>query len=248
MQSTGPMSCTLNGNKVSGTQIPFARLLLLGFALVVTLARPTLADESPVPGKEESFEANSAEASDASDDSGGSAICWRDQSGFIFSLPPDWFNDREVAGQLGLCAIGFLNGSGFHDATAVMYPQTFSAQLGQTAEAQADNAAEIAKNAFSLRPGGEAMRISPGEPLTTRNGLRAEIRLFDDGPPPTAFEAAAYILHEDVVFTVVLSSQTRQGREQAMPAFHDAVRNVIALEVQTRRLKAMSIQLAPTRK
>jgi len=158
-------------------------------------------------------------------------LCYRDTAAFVVSPPTGWANDSEVMRALGLCAMFAPLGSTYNDAEAVLYPNMATA-AGKNVEESADFQAEWVRNTFTDKPGGENIQVRRGEGFKTEQGLDVAIRLYDHGPPPNEWEAAAYLQHDGQLLMLVLSAREQNLRDAALPQLEEAARKVIRLEME----------------
>ena len=158
-------------------------------------------------------------------------LCYRDTAAFVISPPTGWANDSEVMRALGLCAMFAPLGSTYNDAEAVLYPNMATA-AGKNVEESADFQAEWVRKTFTDKPGGENIQVRRGEGFKTEQGLDVAIRLYDHGPPPNEWEAAAYLQHDGQLLMLVLSAREQNLRDAALPQLEEAARKVIRLEME----------------
>jgi hypothetical protein len=158
-------------------------------------------------------------------------LCYRDAAAFVVSPPTGWANDSEVMRALGLCAMFAPLGSTYNDAEAVLYPNMATA-AGKSVEESADFQAGWIHKTFADKPGGENIQVRRGEGFKTEQGLDVAIRLYDHGPSPNEWEAAAYLQHDGQLLMLVLSAREQSLRDAALPQLEEAARKVIRLEME----------------
>ena len=158
-------------------------------------------------------------------------ICYRDTAAFVVSPPMGWANDSEVMRALGLCAMFAPVGSTYNDAEAVLYPNMATA-AGKNLEESVDLQAEWIRKTLADKPGGENIQVRRGEGFKTEQGLDVAIRLYDQGPSPNEWEAAAYLQHDGQLLMLVLSAREQKFRDVALPRLEEAARKVIRLDVE----------------
>jgi hypothetical protein len=172
-------------------------------------------------------------------ESPGGVICWRGESGFAIGLPKGWRDEPGAAQHFDVCFMAIPDGINFNDSPVILYPQVFNHPATETPAHAADLAARVARKDMSRKPGGKNMTVRTGESFTTPQGLHVEIRSFDNGPPPDAFEAAAYLTYHTGTLGLVLSAKTREARDAFLPALLQVAREVFPLNVTDERKSAV---------
>ncbi len=162
-------------------------------------------------------------------------VCYREKAGFIVGVPDGWVNDKKAADSRGVCLMMVPEGTDFHSAPAVMYPNIVNSK-GGTLEETAKIMATTVRDEF-IKAGKTPPKIHPGKEIHGKNTLA--IWYFDDGPHPNRWEAAAYIVYNDQLFMLVLSAYTKNDRTAAMPAFIETAKKVFTIEINNKTMDAI---------
>ena len=157
-------------------------------------------------------------------------ICYQEDAAFLMVPPEGWVGDPAAANQLGLCGVFYPVDYDFNTAPAVMYPRLMKAFPGDSLEDRAQKQAEFTLRKFRALPGGQGLILRKEKAYTAGGGLTFALRRFDNGPPPNVAEAAAYAIHNDAIFIVVLSAKSAGQLSPYLPALYAALDEVAAMD------------------
>ena len=160
----------------------------------------------------------------------GGVICYQEGAAFLLPPPDGWVGDPAVAGRLGLCGVFYPEGYDFNSAPAVMYPRLVKALPGDSLEDRAQKQAALTLREFRSLPGGQNLTLRKEKAYTAASGLAFALRRFDNGPPPNVAEAAAYAIHNDAIFIVVLSARSAGQLLPYLPDLYAALDEVAAMD------------------
>ncbi len=159
----------------------------------------------------------------------GSVLCYDDEAAFTLPLPDGWVSDPATAARFGLCGLYYPEGYNFNDAPVVMYPKLYQAFPGNSLEERAQKQAEVTQREFLNLPGGQNLIVRKEKPYTNAAGRTFALRFFDNGPRPNVAEAAAYTIHKDSIFIVVLSATSAGQLPPYLPVLYATLGKVTAM-------------------
>lgn len=157
----------------------------------------------------------------------GAIACVRGGEAFAFEPPPGWGNLRATAEEFGLCGMLSPGITGFHEAPALIYPNTAAITDRRN---PVDVFAESTAARFRVMPGGEGAKLRPGETVVSDSGLLFELRYLDDGPNPNNFEVLAVHTGKNALFLLVLTATRAEDRLRYLPDFIQALKSARAFE------------------
>ncbi|HXJ85607.1 MAG TPA: hypothetical protein VMS18_02220 [Candidatus Binatia bacterium] len=145
---------------------------------------------------------------------------------YTFGVPAGWEFNFEQAHQRGAALAYFPKGGDFNDSSAVMYMNEIDSACSDDCMSQVSHAmAETLRDVKSEKP---SVKINQGEPVLTKDGIKAAVRLVREGIDPrdpklSDNEALAFIGDHEAIILVVLSSRDANTWEQDYSAFRQVV-------------------------
>jgi len=142
-----------------------------------------------------------------------SGILYDNGIAIAVSAPKGWVIDTESGVSAGLHAVFYPEGSSWQGSDTVMYAEIGHKDDCKTATMEKVMELDASEPAvFKLD-----VAVKDGGLIKTAKGKEAEVRVFSGA----VNEAVAYIDEEKAVIRLVLSSKTRKGLKEAMPAFRE---------------------------
>lgn len=136
---------------------------------------------------------------------------------FWISAPNGWILDNSSGVNRGLYAVFYPKGLTWKNSTAVMYANTARKKADESLEdfikGDTDNFKE---------KGSPNITIAKAEPIKTKDGKLAQVRLFT-GDQWANSEAVAYIPENKVIVMIVLTSRTETDFKKSLGAFQALV-------------------------
>jgi len=144
-----------------------------------------------------------------------SGILYDNGIAIVVSAPKGWVIDDESGVSAGLHAVFYPEGSSWQGSDTVMY-----AEIGHKDDCKTATVEKV----MELDAGEPAVfkldvAVKDGGLIRTTKGKDAVVRVFSGA----VNEAVAYVDEEKAVVRLVLSSKTRKGLKEAMPAFREFV-------------------------
>jgi hypothetical protein len=175
------------------------------FALALLIALAVVAHAAPAPP--------------AAPEARKALVVEGDDHLFMVSAPKGWVLDDTSGMGSRIRCVFYPKGQRWATAPTVMYVNPlhgFAARERKFSTLISDDIRAFLKRA----PKGRV--VDGGTLPTTTPGKEAVVRYFsEDGGPPR--EAVAYVPEKKLVMLIVLSSQTAQGFQDALPAYRDLV-------------------------
>jgi hypothetical protein len=157
--------------------------------------------------------ADAAERRSANEDSLDTGIVYGDGFSYFLTAPEGWVLDNTAGVDLGLHAVFYPRGSTWTASPAVMYANTVERDtVSQSLEAF------IADVVQKTRAEAPTIRVRKVPALTTRDGKRAEIRVFT-GDKRGNCDRVAFIPEGHIFVMVTLTSKTPHAYAQSTSAF-----------------------------
>ena len=157
--------------------------------------------------------ASSAERRGVNEDNLDTGIVYGDGFSYFLTAPQGWVLDNTAGVDLGLHAVFYPRGSTWAASPAVMYANTVERDtVSQSLEAF------IADVVRKTRAEAPTIRVRKMPALTTRDGKRAEIRVFT-GDKRGNCDRIAFIPEGNIFVMVTLTSKTPGAYSQSTSAF-----------------------------
>jgi hypothetical protein len=139
---------------------------------------------------------------------------------YSVAVPEGWVYSYKQASEFGVAFVLFHEGSSFHHSTAVMYAtEVCERECRGALRAEVD---DVLRKAKAKSP---KLLVESREPITTRSGAAAEVRVLSGASDPRqAREALAFIAHREVIVLLVLSTRDTRSWDKDFAAFETAVR------------------------
>jgi hypothetical protein len=144
-----------------------------------------------------------------------SGILYDNGIAIAVSAPDGWVIDDESGVSAGLHAVFYPKGSSWQGSDTVMY-----AQISHKSDCKSATIEKVMTlDACEPMDFKLDVKVKNGGVLKTTKGKDAVVRLFSGA----VNQAVAYIDEEKAVVRLVLSSKTKKGLKEAMPAFKEFV-------------------------
>lgn len=154
----------------------------------------------------------------AQDNMDGGIVYGQDHA-FGIVAPSGWVLDNSSGVRVGLHAVFYPKGSSWKASPVVMYANTVHKGTTETRPMKAIIAEDVA--AFEKKA--KTPAVSDGPALDTKNRKKdAVVKRFADAAR-NVYEVVAYIDEPAVVVMFVLSADSKESVEAAMPAFKELV-------------------------
>lgn len=150
------------------------------------------------------------------------AILTRDNVTVGVHAPIDYFLDKEVAGQFGVCAFYLKNKTNLDTSPAVLYARIADASMS------GDKGIEILAKEISdiYKEKSKDFKLEKQSDYKSKLGNTFVIRYFKNGPKPNQFEAAGYLKLGSRIVMAIFSAQTEKdfkGEEKVFFDFLDKI-------------------------
>lgn len=145
---------------------------------------------------------------------------------YTFGAPSGWKFDSEQAHERGDSLEYFPTGGSFNESGRVIYINVSGEGCpGGCTSLLSDL---IAETLHSLKTGSHGLEVTAAEPILTKDGMKAEVRIVKGAkdrrdPKFIANEAIAFLAHDEAVILVVLSSRDTSTWQQDYAAFQQVV-------------------------
>ncbi|HTT25218.1 MAG TPA: hypothetical protein VMG82_40255 [Candidatus Sulfotelmatobacter sp.] len=145
---------------------------------------------------------------------------------YTFGVPTGWEFNFEQAHQRGAALAYFPKGGDFNDSSAVMYVNEIDSACPDDCMSPVSQA--IDETLRDVKSENSSVKIGAGEPVLTKDGIKAAVRLLKEGIDPRDprlrdHEALAFIGDHETIILVVLSSRDAHTWEQDYSAFRQVV-------------------------
>ena len=146
---------------------------------------------------------------------------------YTFGVPPGWEFSFDQAHERGAALAFFPKGGSFNSSSSVIYVN----EIGDpcSGDCLSPLAQAIAKTLRDVKADSPTVEIAASEPIKTKDGKQASVRLLkgarDPRDPEHAkdSEALAFIAHDETILLVVLTARDTNTWEQDYAAFQQVV-------------------------
>lgn len=156
----------------------------------------------------------------AQERTGQSGIIYGPGHAYSVTAPEGWILDNQIGRQWGLHAVFYHSSKTWDTALARMYVNTSAPDSGMTADPLARARADSIKFVHD-NPG---IRITVADTIRISDEIYAIVRHFA-GDRYGNFEAVAYVAEKTITPQIVLTCQTEEAFNEALPAFKQLVRS-----------------------
>jgi hypothetical protein len=165
--------------------------------------------------------------SNAWPDGGPPLVVERNKYSYTFGVPEGWEFNFEKAHQRGASLAYFPKGSSFNDSSSVVYVNLIGDDCSGSCSSLL--AESIAQTLHSLKADTPGVEINVAEPVVTKDGVKASVRLLKGAKDPrdskfTDNQALAFIAHDQAIILVVLASRDPKTWNQD----YSALRQIVA--------------------
>ena len=138
---------------------------------------------------------------------------------FWISAPNGWILDNSSGVNKGLHAVFYPKGSTWENSIAVMYVNTAERKPDESLDDFIKGDTENFK-----KKGSPNIKIQNAEPIKTKDGKIARVRLFT-GDQWENSEGVAYIQENKVIVVIVLTSRTAADFQKSLSSFQELVKS-----------------------
>jgi hypothetical protein len=145
---------------------------------------------------------------------------------YTFGVPAGWEFNFEQAHQRGAALAYFPRGRNFDESSSVIYVNEIGDSCGDNC--MPPLSASITQTLHDVKADSPAAEINAEEPIPTKDGAKASIRIVKGAhdprdPESTDTEALAFIGHEETTILIVLSTRDPERWDLDYSAFRQIV-------------------------